>query len=190
MYGLRRGNNNYCANGTGRDLTTYYDAGFRGGKYGVDKVNQHLPQPQPGSPKHFKLNSLGFNARNEGFQQTFNCSRSVKKMVDEKTGRMTVGSLPNFAPSTEAQPQLLQSRSDPALTGSGHGWQRSTGLAATAAYMDLHQSPLKSSLRGASGLSTPKARRHGEASETWTAELFIPSRGGFARNPGGGVWPN
>eukprot|EP00929_Paragymnodinium_shiwhaense_P047805 TRINITY_DN24258_c0_g1_i1.p1 TRINITY_DN24258_c0_g1~~TRINITY_DN24258_c0_g1_i1.p1 ORF type:complete len:190 (-),score=39.20 TRINITY_DN24258_c0_g1_i1:197-766(-) len=189
MFGLRKGSNNYVANGGGRDLLTFYDAGFRGGKQGMDSVCQHLPNPQVGSPQSHKLNSLGFNARNEGFQQKLNCSGSLKKSLDEKKSRMNYSVTEHNIPaSLDTQPLLLRTRSDPALDGS-RSFSRTVGRAASAAFLDLNATPI-----GRHGFEIPKVKPppppKEKLPESWTMAMYVPARSGFCRDPGGGMWPN
>ncbi|CAK9038563.1 Uncharacterized protein SCF082_LOCUS22665, partial [Durusdinium trenchii] len=77
MYGLRLINNNYVANGTGKDVTITYDPNFRGGRLGSVNQLQHFPNPKAGLPKRRKDEATGYNARDEGYKQALNVSRSA-----------------------------------------------------------------------------------------------------------------
>lgn len=59
MYGLRKVNNTYTPNGSGRDCIIFFDQGFRGGKVDYTRFNAH-----PGAPSVSEY-KRGPNNRNE-----------------------------------------------------------------------------------------------------------------------------
>merc|ERR1719343_62600 len=94
---------------------------------------------------------------------------------------------PEIHPALEGS-QLLRMRSDPALTGS-HRFNRTVGLAATVAYLDLQHQPNSGGFQGVPDLMlTPPTPKGPPPIDPSTLQQFLPVKAGFGRNPGGGVW--
>lgn len=195
MAALRLVNNNYVANGTGRDLMVVFDSSYRGGNLGQESVLTHFPNPRAGEPKYSKSPKKGFGARVEGDTQHLNCSRGMNKLMAETKGRISLArsSAPrlNGATSQENLPNLLRSRSDPALAGLTP-FCRTKGMAATMSASNFAQTfssmiPEQESSRMLPPSAEMMARKF--ESPSWTTNMARNSYLGFARNPGGGFWP-
>lgn len=177
MYGLRLINNNYVAAGDGRDLMINYDANFRGGKRGNTDVIQFFPKPQAGPSKARKHVTLGFNARTEAAAQTLNCSRSSFHQLRDAKARL--GSLrPITAPVGDAgaRSSSTPSRAEPFRPR----WEHVKEL-------DFRATDTALAHRTEKQLTAPRPTK---PHEPWNDQCFVPSRSGFSRDPGGGIWPH
>merc|ERR1719300_683930 len=79
-------------------------------------MTHYLPKPEAGEAKVQRPggSSLGFNARNEGYQQTLNTSRSSLKLTEARKERLAMSgtvSLPELPVSPVALPGMSGNRS-------------------------------------------------------------------------------
>ncbi|CAE6933186.1 unnamed protein product [Symbiodinium natans] len=203
MYGLRLINNNYVANGTGKDVTITYDPSFRGGRLGSVNQMQHFPRPQAGTVKLRKLPDTGLDARDEGYKQILNCGRSAGSTVKEAKVKIREGSKFRFRDdanqtfgtvmslkSLPASRELIRASSAPSLP-SGQNFRTRWNLPASV--IDNGEEALarqeeKTPLAEKSLL--PTYWRPKDPALDWPAPGFLHPCHGFSRTDGGMPWPN
>ncbi|OLP87243.1 hypothetical protein AK812_SmicGene31548 [Symbiodinium microadriaticum] len=209
MYGLRLINNNYVANGTGKDVTIVYDPSFRGGRLGSVNQMQHFPNPKAGPVKLRKLPDTGLDARDEGYKQILNCGRSAGVVVKEAKAKINEGRKFRFRTdanqtlgtvmalqSLPASRELIRASSAPSLSLPSPGpnshfrtrWQMPASLLdngnAEAATADCEEAKMeKKSL-------LPTYWRPKDPALDWPAPGFLHPVHGFSRTDGGMPWPN
>jgi len=206
MYGLRLINNNYVANGTGKDVTIIYDPSFRGGRLGSVNQMQHFPNPQAGPVKLRKLPDTGLDARDEGYKQKLNCGKSAATTVREAKDKIGEGSKFRFRDdvtktfgtvmslkSLPASRELIRASSAPSLQAAATcnfrtRWETPASLLdngekETTARQDEKPGAEKKSL-------LPTYWRPKEPGLDWPAPGFLHPCHGFSRTDGGMPWPN
>eukprot|EP00933_Yihiella_yeosuensis_P076256 TRINITY_DN8593_c0_g1_i1.p1 TRINITY_DN8593_c0_g1~~TRINITY_DN8593_c0_g1_i1.p1 ORF type:complete len:207 (+),score=36.65 TRINITY_DN8593_c0_g1_i1:144-764(+) len=206
MYGLRLINNNYVANGTGRDLTINYDPGYRGGKFLQGQQQSHLPKPWVGSSKAKKDNIVkGLDARDEGYKQTLNTSRSAFHEIGGKRDRLTASRRYHFplVANTTLNPmsgtkfgvsqELVRAASSPCLGVASPVYRPrwdvpAMELDSSQGFNFGKEAPVEVKEAGpeyAVGYWKPK-----EPFLSWPAPSFVHPTSGFSRTDGGCPWPN
>lgn len=195
MHGLRKINNTYTPDGSGRDLLIYYDPAFRGGRQCDDKFSPHFPKPETGDVKLGRAPKTGYDARIEAGSQHLNLSRSsfntnrAKKIniADPYANRLEELRLLS---TTRASETLFRSKSDPALLGSCP-FRRSYG-AVSAATQSILPRPLGGSTsmtqlpKAGSGVSSSPTKS--SKKEIWTEPGERHQYMGFSRTAYGGLW--
>lgn len=186
MHGLRKINNTYTPDGTGRDLLIYYDPAFRGGKAFSDTFSPHLPKPEAGDVKLSRPPKTGYNARIEYSAQHLNLARSAsdrtlamkRKHADPFASRLQALQM---ASTTSANQTFFRSKSDPALLGSCP-FRRSVGAfhGASAVYLPK---PQAIDLSGFGGSGSPTKKQ-----EIWAEPGERHQYMGFSRTAYGGLW--
>ncbi|CAJ1333190.1 unnamed protein product [Effrenium voratum] len=202
MYGLRLINNNYVANGTGKDVTITYDPTFRGGRLGSVNQLQHFPNPKAGAPKRRKDENTGFNQRDEAYKQTLNCSRSaflVRKDAKERIkesakfrfsddANKTLGTVLSLK-SLPASRELIRATSAPSFQAAAAcnfrpRWDvPAMALDEAVTSQEQAAEEVKRSL-------LPSYWRPKDPALDWPAPGFLHPTTGFSRTDGGGPWPN
>eukprot|EP00931_Biecheleriopsis_adriatica_P001884 TRINITY_DN1023_c0_g1_i1.p1 TRINITY_DN1023_c0_g1~~TRINITY_DN1023_c0_g1_i1.p1 ORF type:complete len:240 (-),score=36.75 TRINITY_DN1023_c0_g1_i1:30-650(-) len=206
MYGLRLINNNYVANGTGRDLTINYDASFRGGRFGAGQQVQHLPKPWVDTPKTRKHHVTGPDARVEPHTQTLNCSSPSSTFIRSQKARHTESakySFPLAGASTRnlmltssshgASPGMLRAASEPRLGDSYSSFRPRWDLPAAfldseEAYAWQQEAPPPQDAKKSSML--PSYWKPKDPFLDWPAPGTVHPTAGFSRTDGGSPWPN
>ena len=205
MYGLRLINNNYVANGTGKDVTITYDPTFRGGRLGSVNQLQHFPNPKAGLPKRRKDEATGFNARDEAYKQALNVSRSaflVRKDAKEKIqesakfrfsddASKTMNTVMSLS-SLPASRDLIRASSAPSLQAAASShfrprWDMPASLLDTSEDFGKETGKLET-LESKSLL--PTYWRPKDLNLDWPAPGFLHPCHGFSRNDAGCPWPN
>ncbi|CAE7482673.1 unnamed protein product [Symbiodinium pilosum] len=205
MYGLRLINNNYVANGTGKDVTIIYDPSFRGGKLGSVNQMQHFPNPKAGPAKLRKLPDTGLDARDEGYKQKLNCGKSAAVTVKEAKAKISDGSRFRFQDdanktfgavmslkSLPASRELIRASSAPSLQAAATCNFR-TRWDLPAAMIDNTEAAAVSREEDLSDIKKgllPTYWRPKDPALDWPAPGFLHPCHGFSRTDGGMPWPN
>mmetsp|Transcript_31364 Transcript_31364/g.73157 ORF Transcript_31364/g.73157 Transcript_31364/m.73157 type:complete len:189 (-) Transcript_31364:71-637(-) len=186
LVGIARINNHYVADGNGRDLTILYDAGYRAGRQGLDRVSKHWPKAKvmPAKLRRPPGLTLGFSARIEADTQHLNTSKPSHRSVFEAKSKMGEELDMRASALMMSTPKLAKSRSDPGLTN-GMVFERSRGISASMAKLhEVRPSTVpevpRPKLLSADEMRTPM----------WERELARNPYAGFARTSYGGYWPN
>eukprot|EP00435_Cladocopium_sp_Y103_P037402 s2353_g9.t2 len=197
MYGLRLINNNYVANGTGKDVTITYDPNFRGGRLGSVNQLQHFPNPKAGAPKRRKDEATGFNARDEAYKQALNVSRSsflVRQEAKEKIkesakfrfsddASKTMNTVMSLS-SLPASRDLLRASSAPSLQAAG-ACQFRPRWDVAASVLDTSEDALKETMTKSETLDSksllPTYWRPKDLNLDWPAPGFMHPCHGFSR---------
>lgn len=208
MYGLRLINNNYVANGTGKDVTITYDPNFRGGRLGSVNQMQHFPHPKAGTPKRRKDEATGFNARDEAYKQALNVSRSSLLLRQEAKEKIRESAKFRFSDDASKTMNTVMSLSSlPAsrdlLRASSAGSLQAAGACqfrprwdVAASVLDTSEDALKETMTTMTKPATdsksllPTYWRPKDLNLDWPAPGFMHPCHGFSRNDAGCPWPN
>jgi len=204
MFGLRKINNNYVANGTGRDLTINFDSSFRGGRLGSGSLVQHWPKPFVDSPKVKKHMETGPDARVEAHTQTLNCSRSSTDFLRETKVKLRESAKFQF-PLVGSN--TLQTMMSSKASGASHGLLKAASMPSldtcssqfkprwqVPAYVLDAGSPdiAQDSQPAVTGKKSnlPDYWRPKDPFLDWPAPSYVRPQDGFARTDGGSPWPH
>ncbi|CAK9050566.1 unnamed protein product [Durusdinium trenchii] len=204
MYGLRLINNNYVANGTGKDVTITYDPNFRGGRLGSVNQLQHFPNPKAGLPKRRKDEATGYNARDEGYKQALNVSRSAFLLRQDAKDKIKESAKFRFSDdasrtmttvmsltSLRASKDLIRASSAPSLQAAATcnfrpRWEMPASILDTSEVDLFKENKFEMSQKSL----LPTYWRPKDPNLDWPAPGFLHPCHGFSRNDGGMPWPN